>query len=89
MNGRRVTLCFKLMGSFAALLVMLAVLSLCALLGIRSLAGSLDTAVNSTAKKMEMAAAIDSGVHEMRVHAALAEISLLSNMIRGVPGSSG
>jgi len=89
MNRRRVTMCFKLMGSFVALLAMLAALSLCALQGIRSLAGSLDTAVNSTAKKMEMAAAIHSGVHEMRVHAALAEISLLNTMIKSVPGSSG
>jgi hypothetical protein len=38
---------------------------------------------------MEMAAAIHSGVHEMRVHAALAEISLLNTMIKSVPGSSG
>jgi methyl-accepting chemotaxis protein/methyl-accepting chemotaxis protein-1 (serine sensor receptor) len=89
MSGRRATLCFKLMGSFVALLAMVAALSLCALLGIRSLAGSLDTAINSTAKKMVTSAAIVAGAHEMRVQAALAEISLLSNMIRTVPGSSG
>src|ERR1035438_5362700 len=89
MNGRRATMCFKLMGSFVALLVMLVALSLCALQGIRSLGGSLDTAVNSTAKKMEMAAAIHAGVHEMRVHASLAEISLLNSMIKSVPGSAG
>jgi methyl-accepting chemotaxis protein/methyl-accepting chemotaxis protein-1 (serine sensor receptor) len=89
MDRRRATMCFKLMGSFVALLVMLGALSLCALHGIRSLGGSLDTAVNSTAKKMEMAASIDTGVHEMRVHAALAEISLLDTMIKTVPGSSG
>ena len=89
MNRRRVTLCFKLMASFVALLVMVAVLSLFALHGIRGLAGSLDTTVNSTARKMEMAATIGSGVREMRVHAALAEISLLDTMIKSVPGSSG
>ena len=50
MNFPRVTLCFKLIGSFAVLLAMVAGLSLCALQGIRSLGGSLDTAVNSTAK---------------------------------------
>jgi methyl-accepting chemotaxis protein/methyl-accepting chemotaxis protein-1 (serine sensor receptor) len=89
MDGRRVTMCFKLMGSFVALLVMLVALSLCALQGIRSLGGSLDTAVNSTARKMEMAAAIHGGVHEMRVHASLAEISLLNTMIKSVAGGSG
>ena len=88
MNGRGLTMCFKLMGGFVALLVMLVALSLCALQGIRSLGGSLDTAVNSTAKKMEMAAAIHAGVHEMRVHATLAEISLLNTMIKSVLGSS-
>ena len=89
MNRRRATMCFKLMGSFAALLIMVVALGLCALQGIRSLGGSLDTAVNSTAKKMETVAAIHSGVHEMRVHAAMAEISLLTTMIKSVPGSSG
>ena len=89
MNRRRVTLCFKLMGSFVALLVMVVGLSLCALQGIRSLGGSLDTAVNSTAKKMEIAASMHSGVHQMRVHAALAEISLLNTMIHSVKGSDG
>jgi methyl-accepting chemotaxis protein/methyl-accepting chemotaxis protein-1 (serine sensor receptor) len=77
------------MGSFVALLVMLVALSLFALHGIRNLGGSLNTAVNSTAKKMETVAAIHSGVQEMRVNAALAEISLLSTMIKSVPGSSG
>src|ERR1035438_2534852 len=89
MNRRRVTLCFKLMGSFVALLGMVGGLSLCALQGIRSLGGSLDTAVNSTAKKMEIAASMHSGVHQMRVHAALAEISLLNTMIHSVKGSDG
>ena len=88
MNRPRVTMCFKLMGSFVALLAMLAALSLSALQGIRSLGGSLDTAVNSTARKMEMVASIHSGVHEMRVNAALAEISLLTTMIKSVLGSS-
>ena len=85
----RATLCFKLLGSFAVSLAMVAALSLCALQGIRSLGGSLDTAVNSTAKKMETAAALHSGALDMRVHASLAEISLLNSMIRHVPGSSG
>jgi methyl-accepting chemotaxis protein/methyl-accepting chemotaxis protein-1 (serine sensor receptor) len=89
MNRRRLTLCFKLMGSFVALLVMVVALSVCALQGMRSLAGSLDTAVNSTARKMEIAAAIHSGVHQMRVHASLAEISLLNTMIHSVKGSDG
>jgi methyl-accepting chemotaxis protein len=89
MKAPRLTLCFKLIGSVAALLAMVAALSLCALQGIRSLGGSLDTAVNSTARKLEMAAAIDAGTHEMRVHAAMAEISLLSTMIQSVPGISG
>src|ERR1035437_1329715 len=89
MKGRTVTLCFKLMGSFVALLAMVVVLSLCALQGIRSLGGSLDMAVNSTAKKIEMAAAMHSGVYQMRVHAALAEISLLNTMIQTVKGSNG
>ena len=89
MNGRRVTLCFKLMGSFAALVTMVVVLSLCALQGIRSLGGSLDTAVNSTARKAQIAAVMHSGVYQMRVHAALAEISLLNTMIHAVKGSNG
>ena len=89
MKGRTVTLCFKLMGSFVALLAMVVVLSLCALQGIRSLGGSLDTAVNSTAKKIEMAAAMHSGVYQMRMHASLAEISVLNNIIQKVAGSSG
>src|ERR1039457_3572786 len=89
MERPRVTLCFKLIASFTALLAMVAALSLCALNGIRSLGTSLDTAVNSTARKMERAAAISSGVHQMRVYAALAEISLLNSMIRNLPGSSG
>lgn len=88
MKGARATLCFKLMASFTTLLVMVVGLSLCALYAIQQLGGSLDTVVNSTAKKMEMAAAIDSGVHEMRVHAGLAEISLLNSLIRTVPSNS-
>ena len=89
MRAPRVKLCFKLIGSFTALLTMVAALSVCAFQGIRSLGGSLDTAVNSTARKMEIAAAIHSGVHQMRVHATLAEISLLNTIIRNVPGDSG
>ena len=76
MKRSRVTLCFKLMSSFVALLLMVVALSLCSLQGIRSLAGSLDTAVNSTAQKTEIAAAMHSGVYQMRVHASLAEVTL-------------
>jgi hypothetical protein len=53
------------------------------------LGGSLDTAINSTAKKLELVGAMHSGVHQMRVHATLAEISLLNTIIQNVPGSSG
>src|SRR5438309_1580992 len=89
MRVPRLTLCFKLIGSVAGLLAMLVALSLCALQGVHSLSSSLDNAVNSTIKKMEIAAAIDAGTHEMRVHAAQAEISLLNNMIQYVPGRPG
>jgi methyl-accepting chemotaxis protein len=89
MKRGRMTMCFQMVGAFVALLVMVVALSVCALEGIRSLGGSLDNAVNSTAKKMDVSAAIVSGVSGMRVHAALAEISLLNTMVRNVPGSVG
>jgi ABC-type multidrug transport system fused ATPase/permease subunit len=79
MKGRtKVTLVFKLMGSFAVLLALLAGLSCCALLAIRGLGHSLDSAVNSTAKKLSLVAEIRASVHQMRLRAALAEISLIN-----------
>ena len=66
------------MGSFIASLAMVIALSLCALNGIRSLGRSLDTSVNSTAKKMRISADMYAGIHQMRVHAVLAEVSILN-----------
>jgi methyl-accepting chemotaxis protein len=87
MKKSRATLRSRLIWSFAALLAMVVALSLSALHGIHSLGDSLNTAVTSTTRKLEMVAQIHSGVSEMRVHAALAEISLLNTMIKSVPGS--
>jgi methyl-accepting chemotaxis protein/methyl-accepting chemotaxis protein-1 (serine sensor receptor) len=84
---RRITFGAKLFGSFGALLVLVAVLGGMALTTIRSLGGSLDYAVNSSAKKATLIAAMHTGVVEMRVHAALAEISLLNTKI--APGALG
>jgi methyl-accepting chemotaxis protein/methyl-accepting chemotaxis protein-1 (serine sensor receptor) len=78
---RRITFGAKLYGSFGALLLLVAVLGGLALTTIRSLGGSLDYAVNSSAKKATLIAAMHTGIVEMRVHAALAEISLLNTKI--------
>jgi len=77
------------MSSFAGLLALMLGLSLCAIYGVRSLGATLDSTVKTTARKMRLATEIDSNTHAMRVHAALAEISLLNTMIRTEPGSSG
>jgi methyl-accepting chemotaxis protein/methyl-accepting chemotaxis protein-1 (serine sensor receptor) len=74
-------LCFRLVASFAALLALIVALSAGAFLAIRSLGHSLDSAVNGTAKKMNLTASMHSGVMEMRVDAALAEISLLDTKL--------
>ena len=44
--------------------------------------------MNSTAKKMRISADMYAGIHQMRVHAVLAEVSILNPMIGIVPGSS-
>ncbi len=89
MANPRVTLCFKLVGSFAGMLALMVALSLCALYGIRNLGNALDTTIHTTAGKMRMAAEMDSDTHAMRVHAAMAEISLLNTMIGTLPGKAG
>jgi methyl-accepting chemotaxis protein/methyl-accepting chemotaxis protein-1 (serine sensor receptor) len=78
---RQVSVCFKLIGSFAALLVLVGALGYCALAAIRGLGASLDTAVNVTARKMDLARSIHSNLYRMRLHAALAEISLIDNLL--------
>ena len=74
MGSRRITLCFKLVGSFVALLALILVLGAIGLAAIHGLGRSLDVAVNTTAKKMDLTAAMHSGVAEMRTHALLAEV---------------
>src|SRR4051794_24895039 len=81
----RTTLCVKLMGTFGVLLTLVLGLSYCALTAIRGLGGSLDSAVNSTAKKLQITADIRAGVSQMRLRAALAEISLINaNFVHSV-----
>ncbi|HXK07450.1 MAG TPA: methyl-accepting chemotaxis protein [Verrucomicrobiae bacterium] len=88
LRPRRVTLCFKLVGSFAVLLTLVCTMGGIALYGIHGLGRSIDLTVNSAAKKMACAAAIHSGVGEMKIHAALAEISLLDTKVpEGAMGS--
>ena len=87
-RSRHFTLCFKLVSSFGALLALILVMGAIALYGIRGLGWSLEFAVNSTARKMDLAAVMHSGVEEMKIHAALAEISLLDTKIAdGAMGS--
>lgn len=82
MKGKkRITLCFKLMGSFAMLLALVVGLSYCALTAIRGLGRALDSAVNSTAKKLQLSTGIQADVHQMRLRAALAEISLINSSL--------
>ena len=81
LHSRRISLGFKLIGSFAALLVLVGALSDSALVAIRGLGTSLDTAVNVTAKKMDLARSMDANLNQMRVHAAMAEISLINSML--------
>jgi methyl-accepting chemotaxis protein/methyl-accepting chemotaxis protein-1 (serine sensor receptor) len=78
---RRVSLCFKLVGSFAALLALTVLTGVIALLAIHELGRSLDQAVNASARKMDLAGIIHDDVGDMRVHAGLAEISLLNTKI--------
>jgi len=78
---RRMTFCSKMTASFAAVLGLTLALSVGSLIAIRSLGHSLESAVNAAARKMNLAAATRSGVAEMRVHAALAEISLLDTKL--------
>jgi len=89
MRNHKWSLRFKLISSFAGMLALMVGLSLCALYGIRSLGAVLDSTVHTTARKMRMAAEMKADTSAMRVHAAMAEISLLSTMIRNVPASSG
>jgi methyl-accepting chemotaxis protein len=86
----RITLIFKLMGSFTILLALVLGLSYCALTAIRGLGGSLASAVNSTAKKLRLSADLRAGVHQMRLRAALAEISLINaTLVRSVRQDDG
>ncbi|HTS62333.1 MAG TPA: methyl-accepting chemotaxis protein [Candidatus Acidoferrales bacterium] len=80
-QSRRITLCFKLGGSFAVLLILICSMGAIALSGVHGLGRSLDLAVNSTARKMSAAASMHSGVAQMKIHAALAEISFLDTRI--------
>jgi methyl-accepting chemotaxis protein/methyl-accepting chemotaxis protein-1 (serine sensor receptor) len=73
-----ITVILKLMVSFTVLLALVVGLSFCAWVAIRGLGGSLDAAVNSTAKKLSLSAEIRVGLHQMRLRAALAEISLIN-----------
>ena len=72
LRSRQISVCFKLIGSFAALMVLVGALSYCALAAIRGLGASLDRAVNVTAKKMDLARGIHANLNQMRVDAALA-----------------
>jgi len=58
------------------LLALVGALSDAALMAVRRLGTSLDTAVNVTAKKMDLALSVDANLNQMRVHAAMAEISI-------------
>src|SRR6516225_2431440 len=91
---RGISLCFQLVGSFAVLLALTVLTGVIALFGIHELGRSLDQAVNATAHKMDLAGGVHDDVAEMRVHAGLAEISLLNTKISEgslgspVPGTS-
>ncbi len=80
---RKFTLGFKLIASFGALLALVALLGGIAIFTIQGLGGSLDFAVSSAAKKMKLLAEMESGVEMMRIHAGLAEISLLNSKNAG------
>ena len=79
LRGR--SLCFKLVGSFALLLALTVLTGVIALFAIHELGRSLDQAVNASARKMDLAGIIHDDVGDMRVHAGLAEISLLNTKI--------
>ena len=84
MNGSRgFTLGFRLIASFGALLGLVAILGGIAMVTIQGLGGSLDFAVNSSAGKMRLLSEMESGVELMRIHAGLAEISLLNSQNAG------
>jgi len=78
---RRISLCFKLVGSFALLLALTVLTGVIALFAIHELGRSLDHAVNASARKMDLAGSVHDDVGDMRVHAGLAEISLLNTKI--------
>ena len=82
-SSRRVSLCFKLIGSFTILLILTVLTGAIALTAIGGLGRTLDQAVNSSARKMDLSGEIHAGVGAMRNHAALAEISLLDMKIGG------
>ena len=78
---RGISLCFKLVGSFALLLALTVLTGVIALFAIHELGRSLDQAVNASARKMDLAGSVHDDVGDMRVHAGLAEISLLNTKI--------
>ena len=83
LQSRKFTLGFRLIASFSALLGLVAVLGGFAIVTIQGLGGSLDFAVNSSARKMRLLAGMESGMELMRIHAGLAEISLLNSRNAG------
>ena len=85
MPNSKLTHCFRLVGCFAGLLALTIVLSLAAMYAIRGLGTSLDTTAHFTARKLALAGEINAGTHEMRVHATMAEISVLSDMLTRLP----
>ena len=71
----------KLTIGFAAMLGLVVGLSLRSLISITGLGGALEVAVNSTAAKMDLSRAMEAGFQEMRVHAALTEISVINGTL--------
>src|SRR5689334_15767406 len=79
----RLTITQKLVISFTAILVLVVMMGYGSLAIIRSLGSSLNSAVNSTARKLELATGVHATVCNMQLHAALGEISLINSTFLG------
>ncbi len=73
----------RLSVSFATLVMLIAVTGLSSLQMIRSLGASLITAADTTTNRLQVAAGMDADFHTMRLHAALAEVSLINSTLVG------
>jgi methyl-accepting chemotaxis protein/methyl-accepting chemotaxis protein-1 (serine sensor receptor) len=89
MNLRRLPVAAKLTLSFAALLAVSLASGLASFRMIQRNGAALKTAVDTTARKQALAARLRTGIREMRLHALLADLSMVNGTLVGKASFAG